>query len=560
LIESILRLPRYFLVGVSFIAFIASVSAGESAPQARVDHQSPRLALPLEDLQKQAVACEANHDWVEACRCYDEITRRDRTRTEARAAYLRCLRHHHLARRHQDPAYRQALTRLTPAQSLDVYDQVLATVGSKYVDRRKTQWTLLFQYGVEEVRLALDEPVFVREYLGDLPAGTLAAFAERLDSYRDRKVGSKSEARLQVLTVLEAAQQVGIALRPVLMTALTLEFASGACNALDEWTLFLTPGSAADPQSLRARMPSIGIEVAVVQSQVVITRVYPNSPAFEAGLRPQDRVLSIGGSEVAAMSADTIADRLRGEDGSVVELLVVPQGQTATRSLTLTRRVVMIPSVELEPIESDPDAAPIGLLRITSFQENTLQEVQEALGELRRQSVKGLILDLRGNPGGLFKVAVQVAELFLGEGVIVITQGPHREFNRPYRAEIPHPELTMKMVVLVDGDTASAAEVVAGALKEHRRATLIGETTYGKGSIQVTIPLDKAPLDRMPAGIRITVARLLSPGRQPYTGVGITPDILPSNGDSISEARRILLGFLRKMPTMSEMGQMPDPA
>jgi carboxyl-terminal processing protease len=571
LTTSIRRQAWRLLGGTCFLALAVSVAAAESAPQARVDRQPGRLAGTLDELQKQAAACEASRDWIEASRCYDEILRRDRNRTDARASFLRCVRHNHLVRRHQDSAYRQALARLNPAQSLDVYEQVLVAVGSKYVDRRKTQWTLLFQYGVQEVRLALDEPVFVREYLADLPPETIAAFAERLEGCRDRKVGSKSEARQQVLTLLEAAQQVGVPLRPLLMTALTLEFAAGACNALDEWTVFLAPGSASEVQSQRSP-PSIGVEVAVVDGQVVISRVYPNGPAHFAALMPQDRLVSIGGTVVANLSVEAIAERLRGEDGSIVEVVVQPQGQTATRSVSLTRRSVIIPTVEyytLAPNDSAPGSELIGLLRISSFQENTLPEVTEALADLRGKGIKGLILDLRGNPGGLFKVAVQVAELFLGEGVVVITQGPHREFNRPYRAESPSPDTSLKMVVLVDSDTASAAEVVAGALKEHRRATLLGETTYGKGSIQVTIPLDRPPLDKMPGGIRITVARLLSPARQPYTGVGITPDILSNTSDEVllPQARSLLLGIMSRtmapmppMPSMSGMTSMPDPS
>jgi carboxyl-terminal processing protease len=556
--SSILRLAHRLLRVSCFLVLTTAVVAGESAPQARVDRPQARPTGTLTELQSQAAACEKRGDWIEACRCYDEIARRDRSRADARASYLRCLRHHHLVRRHQDPVYHQALTRLTPAQALDVYDQVLTAIASKYLDRRKTQWTLLFQCGVKELQLALEEPLFLREYLSDVTTDTVASFAQRLDECRDRKVGSRSDARLQVLGVLEAAQQVGIPLRPVLMTALTLEFASGACNALDEWTLFVTPGSAGEGS--RSRLPSIGVEVAVVQGQVVITRVYPNSPASEAGLMPQDRVVRIGTEAIDNLTADAVAERLRGDEGTVVDIEVLGHGQTASRIVALTRRVVLIPSVEsgvlpLQAGEIAPDAARIGVLRITSFQDNTLQEVKEALASLQSEpAVKALILDLRGNPGGLFEVAVQVAELFLGEGVVVIAQGPHRKFNKPYRAEISNP-VTLPLVVLVDSDTASAAEVVAGALKEHRRATLVGETTYGKGSVQVTILLDKPPLDRMPAAIRVTVARLLSPTRQPYTGLGITPDVPFATADNVlfPEARRLLLGLLRPMPPMSEM-------
>jgi carboxyl-terminal processing protease len=196
------------------------------------------------------------------------------------------------------------------------------------------------------------------------------------------------------------------------------------------------------------------------------------------------------------------------------------------------------------------DAEAIGYLRISSFQENTLQEVQEALAQLNTKGIKGLVLDLRGNPGGLFRSAVQISELFLGSGVIVISRSPIKSYKGPIKADIANP-FELPMAVLIDSDTASSAEVLAGALKERPGTRLMGQTSYGKGSIQSVIPLGKSMASiRMSAGIRLTVAHLFSPTRdEPYTGRGISPhDFLDPEGESIlTPARAALLQTIRGM-------------
>jgi carboxyl-terminal processing protease len=327
-----------------------------------------------------------------------------------------------------------------------------------------------------------------------------------------------------------------------LAVAVGLEFASGACNALDEYTLFLTPGYYNDVQAaLQGKYVSIGVDLGASEDQrVEIVRIYPKSPAQEAGLGEHDRILRI--DRDAALSPEAAAEKLRGEAGSIVEVEVQAVGQMTTRVVRLQRRPVYLPSVmepQLMALPTDMGSITVGMIQINHFQDSTVQDVKEALAQLQTAGVKALLLDLRGNPGGAFKAGVQVAELFLNEGVIVFSESPLDEYNRPFKVTARNP-VQVPMVVLVDRDTASAAEVVAGALKEHRQGTtlIVGQTTFGKGSIQGVIPLDKAPLDKTPGGIRITVAKLFSPGKhQPYTGRGVTPDIVvEQEGDAVTAA------------------------
>jgi carboxyl-terminal processing protease len=517
-----------------------------------------------EDLRAQASDFEKRRDWLEACRAYDEILRKERgerAREEARQGYQRCLRRYLIARRHADRGYREALARLSPGEALEMYEQVLRKVSKVYLDGEKADLTALFQQGLEEVRLALDEKAFRRAYLPGAAPDALEAFKAKLNEWRGRKIASPSDARIQALAVARTARELGLVPRPrpAFVAVLSLEFACGACNGLDEYTFFLTPSSFGDAQAtLDGRMVSVGIDLTQGEQKLSVLRVYPRSPAQEAGLLRYDRVLRIDRKSVEDLPAEKAAELLRGDPGTVVEVEVLSAGMMP-RVVKLVRRAVIAPTVEYEPFtiwqSADGMMTPVqgARVRILSFQEATLQEVKEALAVAQTAGMKVLILDLRGNPGGLFHSAVDVARLFLPDGLIVLTQSrASSKYNRPYRAGSMNP-LLVPMAVLVDGDTASAAEVLAGAMQENGRAILIGQTTFGKCTIQCLVPLAKPPFDKMPGGVRITVARFFWPERQPSSGSGIVPTITyPTDGDAVvDEAKRELLKMLDSMSPMT---------
>jgi carboxyl-terminal processing protease len=520
-------------------------------------------ALNSDELLKQAQACETNGDWHEACCLYDELLHRHREDARLRQSYQRCLRHYRIVQRHQDKLYRAALERLTPAQALELYTHVLETIDRVYTDRQKCSPAVLFAQGLEELRLALSESIFVQEYLSAVAPEKLDSFQKKLSEWRQRKITNRFEARDQVRAIGRTAQQICSLGRPTLVTVIALEFLSGACNALDEYTFFLTPGHFGEVQSsLRGRLVSIGVDLEGIDEQLVIRRVYPRSPAEKAGLKPHDRIVSIEGRSTSDLTVESAAELLRGRSGTIVRLEVVPLGSLhgEVKSIEVKRAPVTVPSVDYELLEEPYEFVvndgmkvifPIGKLTINYFQESTLQEVKEALTALQAIGMKVLILDLRRNPGGLFRSAVEVAELFLPEGIIVVSQShwiKDRKLTGTIRADHPN-ALLIPMVVLIDGETASAAEVLAGALKDNGRAKLVGQTTFGKGTLQCVIALDKPYFERMPAGIRITVANVLSPHWQPYSGKGIEPDPEWRSIDMnniLIEARQALLQELRR--------------
>src|SRR5579872_6480641 len=193
-------------------------------------------------LLSEAQACEQKGDWIGSCRKYDEVIRRERDNLEARDGYHRCLRQYQIVRRHSDPVYRDALTHLTPADALDIYESVLAEIPKYYVERDKTELNALVKHGVQEVRYAFNQSVFVREHLKDADPAAVEAFKSELAAWPDRKINKSADARNMILALADlAAQDKLVQDRSSFVVVLAFEFAFGACAGLDEYTLFLTP-------------------------------------------------------------------------------------------------------------------------------------------------------------------------------------------------------------------------------------------------------------------------------------------------------------------------------
>ncbi len=526
----------------------------------RLAAEEPR---PL-DMKAQGKSAEDRGDWLQACRCYDEALRKNRGDDDARKGYLRCLRRLQLAARHTDPIYRQTLARLDQSAALATYEQVLGVLTYAYPERGRAELPQLFQQGLDEARLALEDQTFRTRYLPGARTEAVAAFKTSLLGWRVRKMSKLADAREQLWSVLRQASRDGLPMRSAFASALVMEFAAGACNGLDEYSSFLTPRHLASLQGTARTRPGqvgVGLEVAFSDGKLLVTRVYPKGPAQDAGLVPGDHILSIDGQPVSRFKgvSAAAAEKLLGKPRSLLNIEI--QDTDGPKVVSMKRRAVVLPSVE-EPRKLE--GAHLGYLRINYFTENTLHEVKTALAELTSpmmgEPIKGLVLDLRGNPGGVFTAAVAVAELFLSGGVVVIGQSPFPEYNRTFKSELTGP-YQLPIVVLVDGDTASSAEVLAAALKESRPATtikVIGQPTYGKGSIQCLIQLKKAPLDKM-AGIRLTVARLFSPSSQPLTGKGIRPDVDVKPEDDILRVAVTELKLLLATDGMT-VAKAPPPA
>jgi carboxyl-terminal processing protease len=502
-----LRLGYVVWAVVGTFIVLPSVRAAELSPKLK------ELLREAQDLQEKGEYAKA---WVK----YHQIRKAEHNPPrEVTEGSQYCLRRAQQVRRLRDKPSQALLADLTPSKALTLYTKVLRDLQKNYFEGSKVTPADLFQYGVQEMRLALEDDAFLP---GDVKPAALEALKSRLDSLRDDPPALKepADARRHLESVLLAASDLG--LKP---TAVLVEFVSGACNALDEYTGYLSPTRLAQIEDdLNGKFVGIGIDVAVCtnkdRKQLVIKRVYPDSPALKEALEVDQIILSIDGQTPDPADPGALIARLKGEAGTKVELEVEYAASGMKRKVPVERQPVAIPSVERAEYDMGTG---IGYIRIIAFQKTTPQELRSELLMLRSEptGLKALILDLRGNLGGSFDAGLQVAEQFLTDGVIVHTQMRTKEEAR--RASNPD-ALTVPLVVLVDGETASAAEIVAGALKDNHRATLVGQTTYGKGSIQCLVKLDS-----LKAGMQVTVARFSSPDRVPYDGHGVTPQHLVEN-------------------------------
>ncbi len=260
----------------------------------------------------------------------------------------------------------------------------------------------------------------------------------------------------------------------------------------------------------------LGIEVAEVKGRLRIIAPIDGSPAQKAGIRAGDTILGIDGKAIDPDALDAALDALRGKPGSAITLTILHAGASQPIDLRLLREFIQVPSVRSRLL-----APGFAYLRISQFQADTASELQRQLDELQRRHgpLKGAVLDLRSNPGGLVTAAVAVADDFLDSGVIVSTRGRLPQSDTIFRATPGDLLHGAPLVVLIDGGTASAAEIVAGALKDNHRAVLMGRRSFGKGSVQSVLPLPDG------AAIKLTTARYYTPDGDSIQARGISPDI-----------------------------------
>jgi carboxyl-terminal processing protease len=488
---------------------------GLSLPNLRAAEMDAEPSAAIVQLRREAEKLEQGKQWNEAARVYAQVLARERNLPETRLRFHQCVRRAQQARRFRDTSFRQQTAGLSLQECLDVYVEVLTQLQALYVDRDRVRLPFLFTNGLDELRLALDDENFCREQLPKCSPASIASFKTRLNMFwSTKKVRQLWAARSSAKEVaLEAQAQLG--LKP---SCAVLELICGACIALDEYTCYLTPAQFIEATaSWRGEMVGVGIELALEDQRLVIAQVYLDSSAYMSGLKPGDRVLRIGDKAASTLSLDAARDQLKGDPETIVDLEVLSPAEMKSRVVKIKRQTIHVASIS-EPRFLDEQAG-IAYVQLVAFQETTVHELDDAIDKMQAGGMKVLVLDLRGNVGGLFEVAIQIAERFLSTGLIVSTHGQVREYNNIYRAESMN-VLTVPLVVLVDGETASAAEMVAGALKDNQRGTLVGQTTFGKGSIQ-----NIRKLSTIPAGIRLTVAKLYSPRGRPYTDNGINPDV-----------------------------------
>ncbi len=315
----------------------------------------------------------------------------------------------------------------------------------------------------------------------------------------------------------------------------------GMLSSLDPHSSFMTPEDFKELEvETQGSFSGVGMEITMKDGILTIVSPIEGTPAYKAGLKANDKILAIDGVSTKHMTLMDAVKRLRGPKGTKVTITVMRKGWKQPKKITLIRAVIPIKSVYSKMFDDG-----YGYIRITNFQANTDSELKKALNELEKQhKLKGLILDLRNNPGGLLTQAVKVADEFIDKGIIVSIKGRVKDQKAIFRAHASKHPIKCPMVVLVNGGSASASEIVAGALQDHKRALILGTRTFGKGSVQTIIPLSDG------SAVRLTTALYYTPSGRCIQAEGITPDIVipfvpPAEEKKLSE-------FPKKHPFISE--------
>jgi len=303
---------------------------------------------------------------------------------------------------------------------------------------------------------------------------------------------------------------------------LTYSALRGMLAELDPHSQFMEPRDFRGMQEdTKSEFGGLGVVVTMEDGALTIVNPMEDSPGFEAGLKPGDRILRINGTSTEKLTLTQAVDKLRGDAGEKVTLTIQRPGTKEIKDYELTRVIIKVKSVKDAQIlpSADPQDQKIGYVRITQFNEPTAGELAKALDKLEKDGMQALVLDLRYNPGGLLSSAVDVSGLFLPQGTkVVSTEGrlPGREYRTTVRGGKTR---TYPVALLVNYASASGSEVVAGALKDLNRAIIVGETTFGKGSVQSVISLPDG------SALRLTTAKYFTPGRKVIHQVGVTPNI-----------------------------------
>ena len=298
---------------------------------------------------------------------------------------------------------------------------------------------------------------------------------------------------------------------------------NGLLQSLDPYSAYMSPEVFNEMQTeTSGKFGGLGIEVSMESGVVKVISPIDDTPASKAGIKAGDYIVKINEIQVQGKSLSEAVDLMRGPVGSAIELTIRRRGERKALTFKIVREIIQIQSVKADLLEKN-----IGYIRLTSFNENSDTQVEKQIKELEKnKNVKGYILDLRNNPGGLLSQAIKISDFFLDNGEIVSTKSRKASENRKWFAKKGDLTNGKLLIVLINYGSASASEIVAGALKDHKRAILLGENSFGKGSVQSIIPL------KNDGAIRLTIAKYYLPSGKSISEVGVSPDIeIPEETD-----------------------------
>jgi carboxyl-terminal processing protease len=420
--------------------------------------------------------------------------------------------------RYQDSRMLSFLGGTSMNQMLSLYSEASRMIDSRHVS--PLSYEERTRSAIGDLIAALENPAFLQAAGSRSDAASVRQLQNELADLQNSPARSASEA----VGLMQYAAELANRRLGVRREAVALEFFNGTIDALDQYSAFVPTRTAFGPgAALEERIVGIGVELKPHDNGALINDVLENSPAAQGQLNSGDVITAVNGQAVRGMSLNQIGDLIGGPSGSSVSIRFDRQGRSYT--VSLTRRSVYVSSVAgAQMLSSDT-----GYVRLKQFSESSKEDLEQAMWSLYNGGMRNLVLDLRGNPGGLLTEAVEVSDLFLPKGRIVATRGRNASDNTDERATFAK-TWGIPLVVLVDGNSASASEIFAAAIQDNGRGVIVGRKTYGKGTVQTHFPLQTVAGE-----LKLTTAKFYAPSGREMAGAGVTPDVsVPSNGSAFT--------------------------
>ncbi|MCP4095176.1 MAG: PDZ domain-containing protein [Planctomycetaceae bacterium] len=463
-------------------------------------------------VQQQGEVFESQKQWGEALALYQNALKAnpdDRT-LQLKRAFARI--HFDLDRRYADTSFIKTIKSTDANTSMNVYAEVLLKIQSYYVD--EPNWANIVNYGLTSLKVAMQSDGF-RQI--NLPTISKEASLEVYLQAEQRLSNVAVRTRNDAFTVARETadflnKQCGMSSQSVMY-----EFVCGAISALDPYSAFMSSNQYSETMSqIEGNFVGLGVELRTQADYLEIVSVISKGPAGMGGIIEGDRIVAVDNQKVSEIGSNRAADMMRGLEGSFI-LISLDRGN-GIQTLRLQRRRVDIPSVDQVGLVDK--ASGVGYIKLTNFQKTTAADFDAALWKLKAQGMRSLIVDVRGNPGGLLSASVEVADRFVRKGVIVSTKGRNPMEDFVHTANLSG-TWDVPLVVLVDENSASASEIFAAAISDNKRGTIVGNQSYGKGSVQGIFPLNVSG-----GGVRLTTAKFYSPTGQAISRVGVKADIV----------------------------------
>jgi carboxyl-terminal processing protease len=414
-----------------------------------------------------------------------------------------------VAKRYTDPLVIRIAQQLNQSSGEALYVEISQLIDSRHVT--PTSYQQRVNGGLESLAVAVQTPAFQQAVRANPNPQAVRTLQQNLRSLMNQ---ASVQNLSQAIGAMRQAGQMTAQTLNVNPGVVSLEFVYGALDTLDQFSMFIAPEkSGSTSLGLKPNMVGIGVEIEAHPQGLKILKALAGGPAAAATLQRGDIITAVDGRPVAGLELSQAADLIGGANGSPVQLQL--RRDNMIGDVTLVRRQFAVQSVS----EVRMEQANVGYIKLDQFAESSTKELDAALWKLHNEGMQSLVLDLRGNPGGLLTTAIELSDRFLPRGTIVSTRGRTQNDNSQ---EVAQHANTWKvpLVVLIDSDSASASEIFAAAVQENGRGVIVGEKSYGKGTVQTLFPLKSVS-----SALRLTTAKFYSPEGREMAGVGVTPDI-----------------------------------